>query len=256
MRLIDVHAHLNDSAFESDLCAVMQRAAAAGVDKLICVGTDLTSSARALALAEAHPGRIFASAGIHPTHYDELTESDWPDICELARHRCVVAVGETGLDYHRNRADLDVQFRGLRRHLELAESVGKPVILHVRKADEDALRLLADFPLARGVRHCFDRPWALAQAYLELGFHISIGAAVTRSGYSKFKEAAGRLPAERLLLETDCPYQSPAAHAGKRNEPAFLLETLAAMAEIREEEPAAIAARTTENAERLFKLSL
>jgi TatD DNase family protein len=254
--VVDTHAHLDDARFASDLDGVLLRARQAGVGRIICVGTDLASSRRCIGLAARFPERIRASVGIHPNYWAQAEEDDWPQIEELAARREAVAVGESGLDFHYAYTPREAQAEALRLHLRLARRVGKPLIIHARQADDEVLSLLREEPPAPdGVRHCFDRPLAAAEGYLAMGYHVAVGAAATRPGYVKFKQAIAALPADRLLLETDCPYQSPAARAGSRNEPAFIVDTLNAVAALREAPPEAIADLTTSNAIALFGLS-
>ena len=256
MLITDTHCHLDAPEFEADRDAVLQRAARAGVGRLICVGTDLSSSRRCIELARRFPGRIHATVGIHPNYWAAAGPEDWACIEELAALPEVVAVGESGLDFHYTYTPREAQAEALRRHIRLAHGTGKPIIIHARNADEEVLQVLHEEGAPPGgVRHCFDRPLAAAEGYLELGWHVAVGAAVTRPGYVKFKDAVRCLPADRLLLETDSPYQSPATHPGARNEPAYITETLRAVAALRGEDVEATAETTTRNAERLFHLA-
>jgi TatD DNase family protein len=252
MDAFDVHAHLNLAAFEDDLDAVLGRADEAGVSRILCVGVDLETSRRAVELARRYPDRIFAAVGIHPNHWaDSADEMD--AVAELAADLHVAAIGETGLDFYHEHTPREAQADGFREHLRLAHSVSKPVIVHARRSDDEVLRILSEqaSPVS-GVRHCFDRPWGSAERYLALGLHISLAAAVTRPGYKKLKAAVARVPADRLLVETDCPYQSPASHSGERNEPAFITETIEAAAALRDQTPDEFATLTTANARALF----
>jgi TatD DNase family protein len=253
MRIVDTHTHLYMPQFEGELDAVLERGDAAGVARMVCVGVDLESSRQCVELARAHPGRIGAAVGIHPNDWAEAATGDMEAVTELAALQEVVAVGETGLDLHYDHTPPEDQTEGLRRHIELARDLGKPLILHARKADERMLEVLREFarPL-RGVRHCFDGSQAIAEAYLDAGLHVSFGGAVTRQGHKKLKAAAAAVPDDRLLVETDCPYQSPARYAGQRNEPAYVFEVVRALAALRDVTPEQIAALTTANAERLF----
>jgi TatD DNase family protein len=253
MLITDTHAHLDAPEFEADLDQVLRRAAEAGVGRILCVGTDLPSSRRCVELVGRHPGRILAAAGVHPNDWAQAGPDDWAQLEELARRPEVAAIGETGLDFHYTYTCREAQAEAMRLHVRLARRTGKPLIIHARNSDEEVLGLLReDGPTPGGVRHCFDRPLAAAEGYLALGYHVAVGAAATRPGYVKFKQAVRALPAERLLLETDCPYQSPAARAGDRNEPAFIVETLNAVAELRGQAPDALAKMTSRSAESLF----
>ncbi len=253
MRIVDTHTHLDGRQFEKDLAEVLDRAAAAGVRWMMCVGTDLASSRRCIELARRFPGRLRAAVGIHPNQWREAGPDDMSEIERLAATPEVVAVGETGLDFHHKFTPPDEQRAAFRRHTLLALSTGKPLIVHSRKSDEEVLRILAaEGEVPPGVRHCFEGSAQVAGRYVELGFHISFAGAVTRPGHKKTKAAARAVPEDRLLVETDCPYQTPAARSGARNEPAFIVDTIEALAALRDEEPATIASLTTANAMRLF----
>lgn len=253
LQIIDTHAHLDAPQFGTDLDDVLLRAARAGVRRILCVGTDLPSSCRCIKLAALHPDTIRAGVGIHPNHWAQAGPDDWAQVEALADRPEVVAVGECGLDFHHAHTPRQAQAEALRLHVRLARRVGRPLIIHARKADEAVLEVLRQEPPAPGgVRHCFDRPLSAAEGYLALGYHVAIGAAATRPGYVKFKQAVRALPAEHLLLETDCPYQPPAARQGERNEPAYIVETLHAVAALRNEPPEAVAVRTSANAAALF----
>jgi TatD DNase family protein len=255
MQITDTHCHLDAPEFEADLERVIQRAAEAGVGRLICVGTDLPSSLRCIELARRFPGRVYATVGIHPNYWAAAGPEDWERIEELAALPLVVGIGESGLDFHYTYTPRDAQAEALRRHIRLARRTDKPLIIHARNADAEVVQVLREEGApSRGVRHCFDRPPAAAEGYLELGYHVAVGAAVTRPGYARFKDAVRALPGDRLLLETDSPYQSPASRAGTRNEPAYIVETLSAVAALRGEGAQAVADMTTRNASALFRL--
>jgi len=260
MRIVDVHAHLTMPEFAPDLPEVLAHAAAAGVEMMLCVGTDLRSSDQCVELARRFPGRIWAAAGIHPNDAGEAGAQDLVSLCELCKHAEVVAVGETGLDFHHAFTPRDLQTWAFREHIRLARETGKPLVVHARKSDDEVLAILAEEAAAaspeeaslRGVRHCFDASLQIAARYVEQGFYISFGGILTQIGYKKVKAAAAALPAERLLVETDCPYQAPASCAGARNEPAFIVETVRALAVLRSETPESVADVTTSNARSLF----
>jgi TatD DNase family protein len=259
MRIIDVHSHLDMPEFAADLPRVVERAIRAGVEVMICVGTDLASSRACVELARRFPGRLYAAVGIHPNSWSQAGPEDMRGIERLCALPEVVAVGETGLDFHHALTDRRGQAAGFVEHIRVARSARKPLMVHARKSDEHVLAILAreavgpggaaDLP---GVRHCFDGSADIAARYVEQGLHISFGGLITRPGHDKVKQAARTVPAGRLLIETDCPYQTPALHAGERNEPAYALETLQALAALRGETPEALANSTTRNAEALF----
>ena len=253
MRLIDTHAHLNLPHFEGDVDAVVRRARDAGVEAIICVGTDVTSSRRAVELSEFHPDLIRAAAGIHPTASADADPDDVAELKELLEHPNVVAVGETGLDYHHDNATPEEQKAMFRRQLQMSRRTDKPVIIHSRSAEEDTLRILreADEPI-QGVRHCFDGSLQMAEEFVELGLSISFTALITRGGHKKLKAAAAHLPEDCIMVETDCPFMTPAGADANRNEPALLRRTVETIAELREMEPDELAELTTRNARELF----
>ncbi|MGD2175061.1 MAG: TatD family hydrolase [Candidatus Brocadiaceae bacterium] len=255
MEIIDTHTHLNLPEFEKDLEAVLERARRAGVAAMLCVGMDLASSRRAVRLARAFPDQIRAAVGIHPNHWGEARSGDFARIEELATAPEVIAIGETGLDLFRGYTGPQDQALGFRRHLVLARALGKPVIIHSRKADPQVLEVLGEEGnRVRGVRHCFDRPAGVANQYLDLGFHLSVAAAVSRPGYKRLKQALRSVPIDRLLVETDCPYQTPEPHGQARNEPAFITANLRGLAEVIGTDAEELAARTTANARTLLGL--
>jgi TatD DNase family protein len=253
MSIIDTHAHLDAPEFRDDLEDVLERARRAGVGRIICVGTDLGSSRRCVELARHHAGMVWAAAGIHPNDWSSTAPGDFAELERLAALPEVVAVGETGLDFYRDRTPPEVQAAGFRRHMELALALDKPLIVHARKSDEQVLEELARAGAGlRGVRHCFDGTPEIAEGYLACGFSVAVGGIVTRPGYKRLKAALCALPADRLMVETDCPYQTPASRAGSRNEPAFIVETLRALAELRGETLEQVATSTTVAAEALL----
>jgi len=253
MRIVDTHAHLDLPAFRADLERVLERARQAGVTRIICVGTDLVSSRRCVELARRHAGLVHAAVGIHPNDWSDATPGDTAEVARLAALPQVVAVGETGLDFHRDSTPVEGQVAGFRWHIELAAATGKPLIVHARKSDRQVLDELerAGGGL-RGVRHCFDGTSEAAERYLALGFCLAVGGLITRPGYKRLKAALRAMPAGRLMVETDCPYQTPASRVGSRNEPAFIVETLQALAALRGETVERAAESTTTAAHALF----
>jgi TatD DNase family protein len=251
--MFDTHAHLAAPEYDLDLPEVLDRARSAGVTRILCVGTDLGSSRRCVDLARRYPDVIRAAVGIHPTSPTGDDAAELATLCQLAALPEVVAIGETGLDFYHPPCRREEQMVRFRRHIELARDTGKALIVHARRSDEEVLAELARHRggLA-GVRHCFERSAETARRYLEVGFHISLAAAVTREGYRKLKAAVADLPTDRLLVETDCPYQTPAPRASGRNEPAYLADTIRAVAVIRQMDPGALAALTARNAATLF----
>lgn len=243
MQLIDTHTHLNAEQFDPDRDDVLARASAAGVARMIEIGYDFASSHAAIALAEHHP-QITAVVGIQPNHAAELPDGWLDQIAKLARHPRVVAIGEIGLDYHWNRAPADVQEQVFRAQLALAREMNLPVVIHSRDAQDDTIRILRDAARGQpGIMHSFSGDWAYAEACLEVGFMLSFSGPLTFKNAHALHEVAARAPANRILIETDCPYLAPHPHRGRRNEPAnvrLVAEQLARLRGISLEMAAAI----------------
>jgi TatD DNase family protein len=252
IRLIDTHAHVALAQFDEDREAVIARAAAAGVARMVEIGYDLPSSRAALALAEAHP-QIFAVVGVQPNHVHELVEGWESELLALCAHPKAVGLGEIGLDYHWMQAPPESQERCFRIQLAIAREAGLPVVIHSREAHADTVRILGDAARGQpGIMHSFSGDWAFATACLEIGFMLSFSGPLTFPKAAELHEVARRAPIERLLTETDSPFLAPAPNRGKRNEPAnvrFVAERLAAL---RESSLAAVAAHIWDNAERIF----
>ena len=258
MRLFDSHAHLHVAEFADDLDAVLDRARAGGVVGMVTIGTDRETNRAAVALAEKHPD-IRATVGIHPHDAAEATDADFEEMERLARgSSAVVALGEMGLDFFRNLSPPDVQARVLRRQLALARTLGKPVVLHCRDAHAETLAILAEERVADvgGVMHCFSGDVEIARRCLDMGLYLSLAGPVTYKNARALPDVARFAPRDRLVIETDCPFLPPQPHRGRRNEPAYVALTAARVAELRGEDPEALAGATTDNAARLFNLSL
>jgi TatD DNase family protein len=252
--LIDTHAHLQLAHFDEDRDAVLQRALDSGVAKIITIGTDLASSRQAIALAERYNG-VFAAVGIHPTDCGNATEADYEEIRKLAQHPRVVAIGEIGLDFYWKDVAPEPQRRAFVRQLTLAREMNKPVIIHNREAGEAILQTLREENIheLRGVFHCFSENAEFARRVLDLGSYISFTGNLT---YKKsiLPEVAAQIPLDRIMVETDAPFMAPVPHRGKRNEPAYVAQIAAKLAEIKKLPAAEIARITAENADRLFGL--
>ena len=254
MRLIDSHAHLDDRAYAKDRAAVIARAFADEIG-IITIGADLESSRDAVRLATRHR-TIWATVGAHPHGAKEVDDGVLSRLAELAQHGEVVAIGEIGLDYYRDLSPRDVQRRVFEEQLELARRLALPVCLPNRESTDDLLAILrAAGPAHRGVVHSFLGDADLAATFLGLGFHLAIGGPVTFPKNGALREAARRIPLERLLVETDCPYLTPVPYRGRRNEPSYVRYAVQAIAELRGIEVEEVAQTTTENAIRLFGLS-
>jgi TatD DNase family protein len=255
--LIDSHCHLDFPELQNELPEVLARARQAGVVTMICIGAgrDLAPAHAAVALAAREPD-VFASVGIHPHDVASMTADTWLVLDDLARAPRVVGIGETGLDYFYDHSPRDAQQAAFRRFIALARAVGRPVVCHIRDAHEDAAQILTDEGArdVGGVIHCFTGGVADARRYLDLGFHISLSGILTFKNAQPIREAAADTPLDRLMVETDAPFLAPIPHRGKRNEPAFVVHTLALLAELRGIGFDEAAAATTANARRLFRL--
>lgn len=246
--MIDTHAHL-DALDDPD--AAVERAREAGVSRILTVGTDPARCRRALELAEDHEG-VYAILGIHPHEAGRVEPGAIQEVRRLQSHPKAVAVGEIGLDHFRDYAPRDAQRRLLDAQLALAADIGKPVVIHTRAADEDTRAALASFS-GTVVLHCFSSTRLLAEA-LERGWYVSFAGNVTFPKATDLRLAATQVPADRILAETDAPYLAPQPVRGRRNEPAFVRHTLAALAAARGEEPAELEARIERNAAACFGL--
>lgn len=251
--ITDSHAHVYDDSFEGDRDAAIERAREAGVGRMLLVGTNVATSRRCFELAARHAG-VYPTAGIHPHDAEQATDEDRAEIERLCRRADCVAVGETGLDWFKQFSPREAQLANFRWHLRLARELAKPVIVHCRDAREDTLALLAEFPGVRGVMHCYSYGADELDGFLALGMYISFSGVVTYPK-NEFNRAAARLvPADRLLVETDCPYLAPQSRRGRRNEPALCREVLAKVAEVRGDSLDALARLTSDNARALFGL--
>jgi TatD DNase family protein len=258
--LIDIGINLTHDSYDSDRAGVLARARAAGLVHLIITGTTLSGSAQAVELATTDPTFLSATAGVHPHHAHEFSKADLPALRALLDHPCVRAVGECGLDYFRDYSPRTEQRRAFEWQLELAIDRGLPVFLHQRDAHEDFLAVLkAAGPLPPCVAHCFTGTLAEAEDYLALGLNIGITGWICderRGGH--LHEVVRKIPADRLMIETDGPYLLPRTLSPKpssrRNEPAFLTEVARVVAEARDESVAALATSTSQVAKRFFRL--
>ena len=261
MSLVDSHAHLDPGYDDQpvDVDAVVSRAAAAGVDRIVAIGLwrGPGDFGNALALARERPSVFAATVGIHPHECGRVPAEDWEASERLARDPAVVGVGETGLDYHYDLSPREVQRESFRRSVAIAHRVGKPLVIHVREADADCAAILREegVPAAGGVIHCFTGDATAARAYLALGLYISVAGIVTFKTAEAIREAVRIVPHDRLLVETDSPFLAPVPHRGKRNEPANVALVAARVAEVWGVSPAEVAAATTGNARRLFRLA-
>lgn len=252
--LVDSHCHLDFPDFAAELDAIVARARAAGVARLVTISTRVKKHAQLIAIAEKFPD-VFCSVGTHPHHADEELDIDAGTLIAIAQHPKVVAIGESGLDYHYDTGPRENQAKSFRQHIEAARKTGLPLVIHARDADADMAQILKE-EAARGpfkaVLHCFTAGRELAFAAVELGHYIGFTGILTFKNSENLRQIAKDLPADRLLIETDSPYLAPVPYRGKRCEPAYVAETAKMLASVRGVSPAEIARQTTENFHRLF----
>ncbi|OAM33272.1 TatD family hydrolase [Eikenella corrodens] len=248
--LIDSHCHLNFPDLAQRLPEVLANMAEAGVDKAIAISVSRQSFEEVHAIAQNHPN-IYATVGIHPDD-PEAEEFSLEELLERAARPKVVAIGETGLDYHWCKGDLAWQHQRFALHIEAANRSGLPLVVHTRDAAEDTMRLLREHQAHAGVIHCFTEDVHTAKLALDLGFYISFSGIVTFKNATAIQEAARYVPLDRLLVETDAPYLAPVPKRGKPNEPAYVRHTAAFVAQLRGDSLENIAQATTANCLRLF----
>lgn len=256
LSLIDTHAHLDDGRFASDREAVLRRASAAGVERIIAVATTAASSRSCIALAKTH-SMLRATVGLHPNNVAAEPAEAWSEVVQLADDALVVALGETGLDRHWHDTPFPQQEENFARHLELSRKTGLPVIIHCREADADMLKMLqADFEThgpIHAVMHSFCGDAAMAAACLHMGLFISFAGMLTYKNAEALRATAKTIPLDRVLVETDCPYLAPVPVRGKRNEPAHVVHTARCLADVHGLPLETITNHTTANALRLFQ---
>ena len=256
MKLFDSHCHLDDEKFDADRDAVLSQLAQNEVARCVCVGSDLASSRRCIALAEAHDC-IYAAAGVHPHEAKDAVGNYIDQLKTLLLHPRVVALGEIGLDYYYDFSPRDVQKRVLNEQLDLAVQADMPVIFHIRDAHGDMFDLLRarGKALPAGVIHCCSASAEMVREYLKMGFYISFAGPITFKNAHSVIAASQAVPLDRLLIETDSPYLAPVPLRGRRNEPAFVRYVLQKQAEVHGVDPEALAEITYQNACRFYRLS-
>ncbi len=255
--LIDTHCHIQTEEFDEDRDAVLERAAEAGVGTLIVVGGagDLSTNEKAVRLADEHAG-VYATVGMHPHDAKDVGAADMARLRDLARHPKVVAIGETGLDFHYDHSPRQVQRDMFERFAALAVETGLPIVVHNRESDREVAETIRSRGggALHGVIHCFSSDAAAARTFLDLGFYLSFSGIVTFKNAEGLRDVARQVPADRLLIETDAPFLAPVPKRGRRNEPAyvrFVAETLAQVRDVGVDEIAGVVSR---NARRLFGL--
>lgn len=250
--LVDSHCHLDFPDLAGNLTRVLDLMRTNDVGFAVCIGVTLEDFPRILAIVEEHP-QLFASVGVHPEGKDVL-EPSVADLVRLGQHPKVIAIGETGLDYYWHKDAPEWQRERFRVHIHAAIELGKPLVVHNRDATADTLRLLKEEGASQigGILHCFTETWEVAEAALELGFHISLSGIVTFKNAMTVKEVARRVPLDRLLVETDSPYLAPVPYRGKGNQPAYVKHVAEEIARLRDISLETLSSATTENFFRLF----
>jgi TatD DNase family protein len=253
MNLTDTHIHLHFPQYDLDRSEIIQRAIQGGVRHFLDIGTHLENSKKAIALAEQYP-EVYASVGYHPHETKHAQDAQLEELEKLLLHPKVVAIGEIGLDYFHEHSPRDVQEKLLRTFLGWYEQCHKPIIIHCRDAYEDLLRILREHTSSpyQGTLHCYSSDASTMKKYLDLGFHIAFGGALTYKKNDVLREACAQCPKDRLLLETDAPYLPPQSKRGQRNEPLYLIETAECAAKLHGMSVEEVADLTTANAKRLF----
>lgn len=250
--MIDAHAHLDDRRFADDLEAVLQRAWEAGIERVLSCAEDLASGERNVLLSRRHPA-VRVAVGVHPHRAASWSEDVSAMLTRLARDGRVVAIGEIGVDLSGRSAPREAQERAFLEQLRLARSLDMPVVVHVRYAGDLAREIVDRAGNARGMVHCFSEGPAEVDEWTRRGFAVSFAGTVTYPKNTALREAAARVPGDRLLVETDAPYLPPQGRRGERNEPALVVETLAAVAAARGADPASLGRQVSENARKLFR---
>lgn len=260
MKLFDTHAHLDNKHFDDNRDEVMQRSRDAGLVCTLAIGTTVDASRKCIEIAERYPD-VYAAVGIQPTYVGKPNAGDWNDIVELAKHPRVKAIGETGLDlYWEDNSPLDQQRQAFDQHMQLSRQTGLPFVVHMRNCDAEVLQALladgANGPV-NGVMHSFTGDWDLARQCLDLGMDISFAGMATFKNMQALREVAAKIPADRILIETDAPYLTPHPFRGKRpNEPWYVQHTAECLAAARSESVRDFAEQTTRNACRRFAIEL
>ena len=252
--LVDSHCHLDFPELKADLPGVLSRMGDNGVGFALTISTTLATFPAVLQVAQSH-ANVWASAGVHPDEQRDGREVTMDELLEMGTRDKVVAIGETGLDYYRLEGDLEWQRERFRRHIRAARELGKPLVIHTRAAADDTLRVMREERAgeAGGVMHCFTETWDVAQAAIDLGFHISFSGIVTFKNALALKEVARCVPLERMLVETDSPYLAPVPHRGKPNQPAWVRHVAEEIAALRGISFDEVASHTTRNFFALFR---
>ena len=253
--LVDSHCHLDRldlTPYNGSLPAALAQARLRGVERFLCIGIDRHNAATVKRIAAENDG-VYASVGIHPLDLEQAAITV-DELIAMADDDKVVAIGETGLDYHYSSDNKQLQQQSFQVHVAAAKALDKPLVVHTREAVDDTLAILAETGSAAGVLHCFTESWAMAAAAIELGFYISFSGIVTFRNADSLRDVARQVPLERLLVETDSPYLAPVPYRGKRNEPQYVREVAEFVAELRGLKLEQLAEITSDNFDKLFKI--
>jgi len=253
MRIIDSHAHYDHKRFNADRDTLLQSMPSRSVDMIINVGCSLPSSKASVNLAEAY-SYVYATVGVHPHEAKSLTDAGLEEIKHLCAHEKVVALGEIGLDFHYDFSPRDVQRHWFKRQLQLAYGIDMPVAIHSREANQEVFDVISESPVRSGVLHSFSGDAQLAVAYVNLGFHIGISGVVTFDKSGQLQAVVAAIPLEKILLETDAPYLTPAPFRGKRNESQYLTYVAEAIAKIKGIDAETVCKQTSQNVKNLFSV--
>jgi TatD DNase family protein len=253
--IIDSHAHLDMEEFNEDLETVIERAVGGGVERIITIGIDLESTVKAIDIASRY-SFIYATAGVHPHDADRATDEMLTELQNLAKNKRIVAWGEIGLDFFRNRSRREKQIEAFKTQLEIAYDLDLPVIIHNREADKETIEILKTHRngIHKGVIHCFSSDYDTALTFIDMGFYISIPGVVTFTKADKLKDVAKRIPLDRMLVETDCPFLAPVPKRGKRNEPLYVTYTARVIADLRGISYEEVSEITTHNSKILYNI--
>jgi TatD DNase family protein len=253
--LFDTHSHLNSEKFAGELDTLLASARGNGVRQIVIPGYDYESNLRSLEIASREEG-VYCAVGYHPCDLNDLTDEHYQKLYEWAKLDEVVAIGEIGLDYYWDTVKPELQDQMFRKQIAIAKETGLPIVIHDRDAHGDLLKILKEEDAAKvgGIMHCFSGSWEMAQECMKMNFYISFGGPVTFKNGKRPQEVASKVPLDRLLIETDAPYLTPEPYRGKRNEPAYVKHVAEKIASLREMAFEEIAAKTAENARRIFRL--
>ena len=252
--LFDTHAHLNDPAFDEDRESLILGLQEKGVEFVMNVGCCLESSRDCIAMAEKYPF-VYASVGSHPDSADEVNEEVLAQYRQMAQHPKVKAIGEIGADYYYETIPREIQLKAFRLQMELAKELDMPVIVHERNAHDDGMKVVKEFKGVTGVFHCYSGSAEMARQLVDMGWYIGFTGVLTFKNARKAVEPAERIPLDRIVLETDCPFMAPEPFRGKRNDPGYLLRMAERLAEIRGVSVEEVHAVTTQNAKRLYRIA-